>query len=978
MNKHSSRIAFCFLFIGYCLMPVTAQRLVWNTYTTDQGLSGNNVYQTIQDSQGFIWFATENGICQFNGYEFVIPVDTSAVRGSEVFFPTEDADGKIWFAHLDGSLWHIEEDTIRAWKYNSTIAALRRKHLLLEKMTISKDGTVWLAFRRFGLVSIDTLGQYEIHSKPDEHPSFVFTEIDGKLIYTTQIALSKLPLSNQRMNVIYCKDDKAEKLHSLWFTPPPKDKESGVWLLRNGDLLFGISGVFYLVRDQQVVWKMESGIIAEDILETADGEILVTAVYGQQTGLFRFSTLEHVRRNEYRHLLAESSVADINIDLHGGWWVTLINGGVKYCKNPDITVFNITEDHHSQEVTCLTHNGNDSLYAGIYPNSVVVVNDKTNVVSILPAPPSDRVEILYYDLRNQRLWCGNLLCNWNGDHWEMANVKGSPSRKVSAKRISADPIKNILWASSTYGFFSLNQWGNSITRMDASERTFGIAPDWQGNLWVTTNSGLRLWQHGRYELPAFDHPALRYLPRDVVTLPGGGLAIGLRSAGILIRNIDGTLIHFTSHDGLASDYITKLYCSPEGVLYACSNAGLSRLSPKTDGTWDIVSINLKSGLPSNEINDVITQDESTWLATDKGLVQFKKIQKAITMPAPILGPFQVNNQQVNFQSGMKLSHMENNITIRFLSLHYRSAGDILYRYRLIHASEEFQYTKVRDVNYANLQPGAYTFEVQAQNEAGHWSASTQVSFEILPAWWQTIWFFAALSILLAGGITWGYHRHLQSRRLETETKMKIRELETKALRAQMNPHFIFNCLNSIQHYIAENKPETATLYLARFARLVRLALHGSVDGEHSLRDEVEMLDSYLALEQLRFQNRFEYKIVINSGLDVEEIILPPMLIQPLVENALLHGMKNKTEGGRISIVFATEKNRLIVTVSDNGPGFETRSGHAADVGYRSVGMMLTEQRLALLSDRIEDGTFLHENILSEDGQVCGARVRLVF
>lgn len=977
MKMCSGRLALFFILLGYWLSPALAQRLVYTTYTTDQGLPGNYVYASIQDHKGYMWFATDVGVCRFDGYEFVSPVDTSAARGSEAFLVTEDSKGTIWFTRLDGSLWYIEQDTTRAWKHNQVIAGLTENVMIIEKMAIAQDGVVWLAVRRLGLVSVDTSGQHKLHAQLESYPAFVFTEVRGKVLFTTQLGLCYPYLLSSKTKVVNWRDGKMEVYTDFSISPTPQDKEAGVWRLRNGDWLFSASGRFYLVRDQQVLWGVESGIVAEDVLETSDGEILVAALLGSNTGLFRFSSLEDLRHNHYKHLLPSHFVADINEDFQGGWWISLLNGGVMHCKNPHLEVFDIDDGLPSNQVCCLAHNGGDTLFAGISPKDVVLMNVPTESITLLPMPGAEQVEILLYEMDKQRLWCGNFLSYFKDGIWHQLKIPGFPMKSFVAKKIFRDPATNALWLSTTYGFGRLNTVEGSYERYEASFRTFSVTLDHENNLWVTTNDGLRVWKHGHYQTLPFDHPALRYQPRDVVMLPDGGMAIGLRSAGILIRSADGTLTHFTEQDGLASDFITKLYCSPEGVLFACSNAGVSRLSPRPENTWELVAIDIKSGLPSNKINDVITQGNSIWLATNMGLVRLRDFPRSNPMPAPILERMQINNRPVAFQSSMELSHSENSITIRFVSLHYRSAGDILYRYRLLQTSNEFQYTKSRDVNYANLQPGTYTFEVQAQNEARQWSSATQFSFVINPAWWRASWFYATLTLLLTGIVALGYRRYVQEQRRETEIKMKIRELESTALRAQMNPHFLFNSLNSIQNYIAENDSESATRYLGRFAKLVRLALHGSVDGQHSLLEEIEMLDSYLALEQLRFRERFTYSIDVSPDLDIDELSLPPLLVQPFVENALLHGMKNKTEGGRISVVFTTEADYLVATVTDNGPGFEIhRRGSAAEQGYRSVGMMLTQQRLALLSDSADGNAFTRENIVAEDGTVLGTRVRL--
>lgn len=222
-----------------------------------------------------------------------------------------------------------------------------------------------------------------------------------------------------------------------------------------------------------------------------------------------------------------------------------------------------------------------------------------------------------------------------------------------------------------------------------------------------------------------------------------------------------------------------------------------------------------------------------------------------------------------------------------------------------------------------------------------------------------------------------FQSRLRAVRRNTEVRNKIRDLEAAALRAQMNPQFIFNCLSSIEHFIVEHDPAAATRYLGRFTRLVHLALHASVDGRHTLREEVDMLDNYLALEQLRFQGKFEYQIQASSDLEPEEIILPPMLVQPFVENAILHGIKDKTGGGQISVVFSKTDNDLVVTVTDNGPGFSPTKAATPDTGgHKSVGITLTQHRLEILSGETGMKAFQSENITDAEGKILGSRIVL--
>ena len=274
--------------------------------------------------------------------------------------------------------------------------------------------------------------------------------------------------------------------------------------------------------------------------------------------------------------------------------------------------------------------------------------------------------------------------------------------------------------------------------------------------------------------------------------------------------------------------------------------------------------------------------------------------------------------------------------------------------------------------------------MQAQNEDGQWGPPARWPFEIRPPWWATWWFRvlagATLVVALVLAIWVFFRNRLRAIRREAAEREKVRELETAALRAQMNPHFIFNCLQAIQSFIAQNDRDAAASYLARFAKLVRLALHSSVEGHHTLAEEMAMLENYLYLEQLRFKGKFEFTVRAEAGVDTEEVSLPPLLVQPFVENAIIHGLQGRQNGGHVEVVFSINQESLEVQVIDNGQGFSKKEKENDETGlHKSVGMMLTQKRLDLLAGNTGKGVagFFKETVLGENGEVVGARVRIL-
>ncbi len=203
--------------------------------------------------------------------------------------------------------------------------------------------------------------------------------------------------------------------------------------------------------------------------------------------------------------------------------------------------------------------------------------------------------------------------------------------------------------------------------------------------------------------------------------------------------------------------------------------------------------------------------------------------------------------------------------------------------------------------------------------------------------------------------------------------------EQKALRAQMNPHFIFNALNSIQHYILSNETQYAYDYLAKFSKLIRQVLVNSEYDTISLKKELELLGLYIDLEQRRFKNRFEYKISYDQNMLLDEIVIPVMLIQPFVENAIWHGIMNldETKNGKLLIELQVENRILKISIEDNGIGREQATKLKTDREHESVGMLFSQKRLEILKSISDKDTRIVVTDLHDGkGNASGTRVEL--
>jgi len=264
----------------------------------------------------------------------------------------------------------------------------------------------------------------------------------------------------------------------------------------------------------------------------------------------------------------------------------------------------------------------------------------------------------------------------------------------------------------------------------------------------------------------------------------------------------------------------------------------------------------------------------------------------------------------------------------------------------------------REVTYAHLPPGKYVFKGVSCNESGTWNKiAAEYAFEILSPVWKKWWFragAAALFVFLVSAMVYlricrlkAKHK-LENDRLRMERN--IIELEQEAARLQMNPHFIFNSLNSIQGFIATENTFEAKKYIARFARLMRLILENAREEFIPLANELDILRNYLELEQLSSGDKFEFAVHLDGSIDAETLEIPPMMIQPFVENAIIHGIRKKEGRGLIELNFRLEGPVVVCEITDNGIGrkqsAEARDGMAA--GHKSTGINVTRKRLEQL------------------------------
>ena len=239
-----------------------------------------------------------------------------------------------------------------------------------------------------------------------------------------------------------------------------------------------------------------------------------------------------------------------------------------------------------------------------------------------------------------------------------------------------------------------------------------------------------------------------------------------------------------------------------------------------------------------------------------------------------------------------------------------------------------------------------------------------MSITIHPPFWQTGWFIGLIFLVLVLGIYLYVKRKIKNIKHKAELEKRIAETKLQALQSQMNPHFVFNAMNSIQNFVIDNQTDDALWYMGEFSKLMRQTLDFSSKTTIRLEEEIDYLKRYIELENLRRKYKIKYSIIIDKAIDTQEILIPPMLIEPLVENIFVHAFDNTTKEGKFDIGFKLIEDKLICTITDNGKGFDKRL-------KTSKGLKLIEERLRLLEnslpsklniEKLEKGTLVQLDI----------------
>lgn len=738
--------------------------------------------------------------------------------------------------------------------------------------------------------------------------------------------------------------------------------------------------------------------------------------------------------------LIDEQISALNNQNNQYLWVGSPSGLLRFT-NSKFEYYNIGQDNNSNQVRCVLNDREDNIWVGTHSGLYRYRDNSFSTFERVPGLATSFIFQIFRD-RNGELWVtsqnsgiyretqsyfkhytirnglntniirsgledheGRLifgtaidLTRFNNERFETIPL---PQKLMGAFDVVYLDSKNVLWIGGRNGIASL-QWKDNrpetkfypiYTRADFA--VYGFCEDDNRNLYIGTHrAGLFRLENDSlvnistpWNLNEETFFTLKYAKGNI-------FAASLN--GLLVLDVNTKkLRRITDTDGLNSELVYSIeFAEDKKALWIGTNQGINKLNlRKYLATGEIVltSYGKKEGFAGVECNsNGIWEDRNgtVWFGTVSGLIKHEPfhLKKNLVENKTLIQNINLMNEDTLLRDSVVLPSDHNSISFYYRGICLTNPERVLYQRKLEGLDADWSAPSNEDyIKYTNLPPGKYTFRVRSSNNEGIWNENeTTFTFRIKSPFYLT-WWFLLISLVCVIALIYllfiiRIYTIKKRQRLDFERKVEMSKIELKALRTQMNPHFVFNSLNAIQHYIFNTKSEEAIKYLNKFARLVRIILNNSEKPTVTVGEDLEALKLYLELEQMRFEEKFEYEIIIDESVDPDYDIMPPLLMQPYVENAILHGLNPKPVKGKLTIRLYSKNNFLICTITDNGIGREK----AAEIrrtmpikNHKSMGMKITEDRLRILNEINNSHLSVSiSDLKDDDGKSTGTRVDL--
>ena len=932
------------------------QELAYRQFTVKDGLPGSIVYYSLQDKNGYIWFATNQGVSRFDGRTFTNFTKEDGLPDNEILKLYLDKFNNVWFISFMGVPSVFTNGAIKRFdnckgvinicedrQTDSIIFLtefLRFEDSVLRMYRSPNCSGKWqfTEYRKKGLPESLVYESPTLQASSTENINFYFSVADKK-----KFELSiKAPTCTKRYFYEYA---------DVWWEPLPflknsflsvtNDQKAIVFASKYSLYFAGLNTSKKIISLKQL--KLVFGNVNYLFCEN-DSTLWICC---RDIGLVR---IKNFLTSHYsvRTFFKKSNCTSIVKDREKGYWITTQGDGVYFLPNLDFYSFPNDRDIISQNAVSIRTPNKQFLVAGLADGNIIKLNHAGLAWEQWPGWTVKEKNCHIRDV-----WV-------LGDTAYVASdagnymVSGGITKKLPSQAMKGLFIKGSQLFAAGYDRIQLfDTRGNYKKDLFKSRSTCISGRD--STIYWGTLDGVYVFSRGSTQFLGKKYPALSGMINHIDIATDSSVWISTQQGIVVMK--DTMLITIQKEQGLLSNTCKHISFDKQKAWVA-TNKGISVIDyhwNRNRMVYAISDITEEDGLITNDVNQTAVAGDYIWAATAAGICWFSKNYVAHSFFHPLININRIvsGNKSLPVTDTLQLHYPTGKLLIELSGISFRSGKQIKYEYRLKELDSNWNRTLNNVIEFSALPFGHFVFEVRAIDRWGVKSDLPQTIVIInTPPFWKTTWFLVLTYFILAASLGAAfyiyYRRRTQKREQEYRLKKKVHDLEMMALRAQMNPHFIFNCLTSIQYHIIRADIRNANAYLHKFSTLIRQILEHSTDSTILLREEIKILELYLDLEKLRLNDRMEYRLIVADDLDQDNIWIPTMIVQPHVENAIKHGIASlQNRKGILTIEIKACGDYIEFIIEDNGPGIHStlKSKNRYDKDYISMGTRITGNRI---------------------------------
>ena len=981
---------------------------------TDEGLSHRTVTDILQDTKGYIWIATVSGLNKFDGTSFKVynknPDDPKGFAGSNISCLVLDSTGVLYAGTENGFYHYVPEiDSFRLISMKQSLDSDTEPYI--RGAVCGRDNTLWLDtysgkllhyFPETGVLQVILKHGKEHQRYYRYHPMFMDSKNNlwwgGRGLHPMWYNL-KTKESNYLRTYFYLYNDDDLHYKRSDVTGYFEDDKGVLWIL-------GTDGIFYYDEPADSIKKLRRGTTYQIFADSKKNIWIATAHGLEQISKKDNRLLLYKNEKFNKNSISGNYIYKLMEDGFGNIWIGTDNGISIYPRRENgLQSFReIPEEGNTPSgnfVTSVTEDKKGNLWIGYKSDGLDFFERKHRQFIPFNALDNNKngladnhIKSLYTDTQGD-IWIGL----WSGIGFQIYYPKTKVFEKhtFEPNNLTKDWYED--FAEDGTGRMLLGFWGadgirvfdkkskkfgkdflNALERSDYSRLTTCMITDRDGTVWFgTTDGGLHHLFPGPDSITAFfsDKNSRGLHSNEVKGLTfdkEGNLWI---AGKVLQKYIPAKDTFITIENSTLPENLTGIACDSSNILWiATENKGLFSYNQVTNKFNCFTTAN---GLLSNHITTLrCLSDKYMFLGTDRGfhLVPPGGLTIKQKLPKPFFGFCQVNNSlrytESNLPKQITLKPGDKFFSLKVNCSNMAQPANYIYQYKLRGFDDQWIKLPKNDftINLSNIPPGEYELLVLLGDENRHWSPQlASLSILVLAPFYKTKWFYILLFLVFAALVI------LIINRREKELRQQYQNLEIRQqlFRLQINPHFFHNTLSSIQNYIFKNDREKAVNYMSDFANLFRTILNNSQKEFITLEEEIETLHLYLDLQQLRHPEKFDFQFHIDESIETDLVMIPPMLAQPVIENALEHGIFKKEEKGMVLISISREKNVLLLEITDNGIGIENTISLSRN--NRPSALQITKNRLNILEKKYKyRSSFMINAIKDDDDKIAGTRV----